>query len=73
VSGEMLLLLFTLLSLLTHVSSDHYATLGVSKNADRKAIVTAYRTLAKETHPDKAHATFWRALTITVGLIHELM
>lgn len=33
--------------------SDLYSLLGVSKNADEKAIKSAYRTLAKELHPDK--------------------
>ncbi|MGB5078331.1 MAG: DnaJ C-terminal domain-containing protein [Sphingorhabdus sp.] len=33
--------------------ADPYSILGVSKNADAKAIKTAYRKLAKELHPDK--------------------
>lgn len=33
--------------------SDLYSLLGVPKNADEKAIKSAYRTLAKELHPDK--------------------
>lgn len=33
--------------------ADPYTILGVSKDADAKAIKTAYRTLAKELHPDK--------------------
>ncbi len=33
--------------------ADPYSILGVSKGADAKAIKTAYRTLAKELHPDK--------------------
>ena len=33
--------------------ADPYTILGVSKGADAKAIKTAYRTLAKELHPDK--------------------
>jgi DnaJ-class molecular chaperone len=33
--------------------TDPYSTLGVSKGADEKAIKSAYRTLAKELHPDK--------------------
>lgn len=33
--------------------SDPYSILGVSKNADQKAIKSAYRKLAKELHPDK--------------------
>lgn len=33
--------------------ADPYETLGVSRDADEKAIKTAYRTLAKELHPDK--------------------
>jgi molecular chaperone DnaJ len=31
---------------------DYYATLGVSKDADAKAITRAYRKLARENHPD---------------------
>ncbi len=31
---------------------DYYATLGVARNADEKAIRTAYRKLARELHPD---------------------
>ncbi len=33
--------------------ADPYSILGVSKGADAKAIKSAYRTLAKELHPDK--------------------
>jgi DnaJ-class molecular chaperone len=33
--------------------ADPYSILGVSKDADQKAIKTAYRKLAKELHPDK--------------------
>ncbi len=33
--------------------ADPYATLGVSRDADEKAIKTAYRNLAKKLHPDK--------------------
>jgi DnaJ-class molecular chaperone len=33
--------------------ADPYSLLGVAKNADEKAIKTAYRKLAKELHPDK--------------------
>jgi DnaJ-class molecular chaperone len=33
--------------------ADPYSILGVSKGADAKAIKAAYRTLAKELHPDK--------------------
>ncbi|NJM51169.1 MAG: DnaJ domain-containing protein [Sphingomonadales bacterium] len=33
--------------------TDPYSTLGVSKEADEKAIKSAYRKLAKELHPDK--------------------
>ncbi|MEE9432820.1 MAG: DnaJ C-terminal domain-containing protein [Sphingorhabdus sp.] len=33
--------------------ADPYSTLGVSKGADKKAIKSAYRTLAKQLHPDK--------------------
>ncbi len=33
--------------------ADPYATLGISKGADDKAIKSAYRKLAKELHPDK--------------------
>ena len=33
--------------------ADPYATLGVSRDADEKAIKTAYRKLAKQLHPDK--------------------
>ena len=32
---------------------DHYKTLGVSKNADKNAIKSAYIQLAKKYHPDK--------------------
>ena len=32
---------------------DPYATLGVARNADEKAIKSAYRKLAKELHPDR--------------------
>ncbi len=33
--------------------ADPYSLLGIAKNADDKAIKSAYRTLAKELHPDK--------------------
>ena len=33
--------------------ADPYSTLGVSKDADDKAIKTAYRNLAKKLHPDR--------------------
>ncbi|TMM48153.1 DnaJ C-terminal domain-containing protein [Qipengyuania marisflavi] len=33
--------------------ADPYSTLGVARNADEKAIKSAYRKLAKELHPDK--------------------
>lgn len=33
--------------------SDPYQTLGVARNADEKAIKSAYRKLAKELHPDR--------------------
>jgi DnaJ-class molecular chaperone len=33
--------------------ADPYSLLGVEKNADAKAVKTAYRKLAKELHPDK--------------------
>lgn len=33
--------------------ADPYETLGVSRDADEKAIKTAYRALAKQLHPDK--------------------
>ncbi|MBH9536122.1 DnaJ C-terminal domain-containing protein [Novosphingopyxis sp. YJ-S2-01] len=33
--------------------ADPYATLGVSRDADEKTIKSAYRTLAKELHPDR--------------------
>ena len=33
--------------------ADPYATLGVARDADEKAIKSAYRKLAKELHPDK--------------------
>ena len=33
--------------------ADPYATLGVSRDADEKAIKSAYRKLAKQLHPDK--------------------
>jgi DnaJ-class molecular chaperone len=33
--------------------ADPYSILGVAKNADEKAIKSAYRKLAKELHPDK--------------------
>ena len=33
--------------------ADYYSTLGVSKNADGKAIKTAYRKVAMKYHPDK--------------------
>ena len=32
---------------------DFYETLGVSKNADEKALKVAYRKLAMENHPDR--------------------
>jgi curved DNA-binding protein CbpA len=35
-------------------SGDHYATLGVTRDADFIAIRAAYRTLAKRYHPDAA-------------------
>jgi len=35
------------------MSNDPYATLGVSKGADEKAIRSAYRKLAKDYHPDR--------------------
>lgn len=33
--------------------ADPYSTLGVARNADEKAIKSAYRKLAKELHPDR--------------------
>jgi len=33
--------------------SDPYSTLGVARNADEKAVKSAYRKLAKELHPDR--------------------
>ena len=33
--------------------ADPYQTLGVARNADEKAIKSAYRKLAKELHPDR--------------------
>jgi hypothetical protein len=35
------------------VTEDYYAVLGVIKTADNQAIRTAYRRLARVTHPDK--------------------
>ena len=35
------------------MNSDPYATLGVARGADDKAIKSAYRKLAKELHPDR--------------------
>lgn len=35
------------------MSDNHYDILGVPKDADQKAIKTAYRNLAKKHHPDK--------------------
>mmetsp|Transcript_68880 Transcript_68880/g.155810 ORF Transcript_68880/g.155810 Transcript_68880/m.155810 type:complete len:280 (+) Transcript_68880:213-1052(+) len=35
------------------VNSDHYATLGVKRNADQQEIKKAYRQLAMNFHPDK--------------------
>ena len=34
-------------------AEDYYAVLGVSRDADAKAIAKAYRKLARGTHPDK--------------------
>ncbi|MBW1851298.1 MAG: J domain-containing protein, partial [Deltaproteobacteria bacterium] len=34
------------------MSEDFYNILGVSKNADQKAIKKAYRKLARKWHPD---------------------
>ena len=33
--------------------SDHYSTLGLSKNATEAEIKSAYRKLAQKYHPDK--------------------
>src|SRR5919107_1410180 len=35
------------------MAADPYATLGVQRGADEKAIKSAYRKLAKELHPDR--------------------
>ena len=35
------------------IMADPYSTLGVARNADEKAIKSAYRKLAKELHPDR--------------------
>ncbi len=36
---------------------DYYDILGVAKNADEKALKSAYRTLAKKLHPDANHGS----------------
>ena len=39
--------------MLSQVERDYYKVLGVAKAADAKTIKSAYRTLAKELHPDR--------------------
>lgn len=40
------------ISVIVRAEADYYATLGVSKGSDKKAIKSAYRGLARKFHPD---------------------